>query len=739
MREVSDPVSRQPSVARSYRRHRGLFALGIVGIYLLAVFAAFTWPAVLSPSTLYFRDGWNDIEIFLWNFWWVKEAILRGINPLWTDMLYHPTGLSLAYHTLTLPQDLIALPWVLAGEYLLAYNAVLLLGFVSTGILMATVCRLVTGSWLAGIFGGIYFVLLPNYMNRVAAGHLNLLSLQWSLGACLTWIAIMTTTSPRKGALAAVAMGLTSAAAIYTDLEQALFLPLILCLVHLGRFGLQLPRREQMMAGAVAVGLAGALLLPLAVPIVRDLPLVASTSPIYVASERALEYHSVDLLAPFIPTPYTDSGLVLYHRLLGLSATIQTKPAFLGFTALPLIALGVRHRKGLYILIPLTLPLVLALGPEIAVADMPVLHNFLFDLTWHTPILGMSRTPERFLVVVNVGVTMLAALGLSRLIGRLAVNATSTQARSHHLPSVLVGIITLMVTAEFLPTPKVEPLNPRPSPEILQAVQEGKNSAVLELPRNHGTIAVLRMEYHQIAHGMPLITGYASRPQIPNLDQSERLEPQIALSTLRYLGNSEEAILWQEEPSGVARLNGIDVPDRVKKVLGWFDIGYVLVDKEVMKETDVDKLRRKLNWVLGSAPVGEDPTFLLYRVDAPHQSLVADFGELWHAWEWNGQLAFRWSSGKSSLYVLSDQPRQVTMDFQVWSFEGSRTLSISMDNQVLSQIPIDPQMRTVTLRFTTHEGLNQLVLAASGEAYPERPGGRNLSFAITEPRIAAAQ
>ncbi len=726
-------ISRRPSMPRS------LVAVSAIAAFLALAFVAFTWPLALYPTTLHFLfiPARSDVYLFMWNLWWVKEALLQGRNPLYTDILYYPTGISLAFHTLSLPQGLLALPWTLTGNYLLGYNFTAFVSYMVTGLLVAWLCRILTGSWAAGAFAGIYFVLAPPYMYHWTSAHLNLVSLQWPLGAAITCVKLADAHGTARRVMLIAVLAVCAAAAAYSDLQQALFLTLIMPVIYVTHRSLRLPERALSVSYAAAGFVSAILLLPLLIPLIHNFATVVSSSPDYVASTRNLINYSVDLVSFIYPTAYTVDGLLLYHTLLRLPNLVEAPPAFLGYAAIPFMIFGALRRRNWPLVLLAGLAVVLAIGPHVKVAGQVVSQNPVAHLAWATPILKISRTPERFMLVGSLSLALLAGSGLSAMLSRLRLAGRLSRRPAIY---VLLAVVPAAITAlELLPTAHAVPLSPSPSPELVRPTAQGGPGTLLEIPRNHGTIAMLRMEYHQIAHGQPLITGYVSRPQFPNLDRSERLEPQLALSTLRYLGNYEETELWHEDPWGAATPKGIDVRQRVRDVLGWFNIRYVLVDKTVMNQNGLAQMRRRLDWVLEEHPSAEDDNFILYTVDPPPKELLIDFGELWHAWEHNGQSPFRWSSGRSSLFVLSSRPQRVAVRFQAWSFGGPRRLKVTLEDQPVDTVPIGEQPGSVVLQLQVNRGLNQIILEASGQPLPERSGGRNLSFAITDPTVEPTQ
>jgi hypothetical protein len=66
----------------------------------LAGFAAFTivwlWSAVRQPMDVIPGAGAGDNLTFVWNTWWMHQAVAAGQSPLWTSMLFAPWGTGLA-------------------------------------------------------------------------------------------------------------------------------------------------------------------------------------------------------------------------------------------------------------------------------------------------------------------------------------------------------------------------------------------------------------------------------------------------------------------------------------------------------------------------------------------------------------------------------------------------------------------------------------------------------------------
>ncbi len=173
-----------------------------------------TWPLAANFTTAIPGDGFDGWQNY-WNLWWVKVALVeRGQTPFVTDLLYHPTGVDLYFHTLNPFNGLVTLPIQLASGLIVAYNSVVLISWVLGGYgvyLLArwTVERKIEDSRLstgnrsnspanaasrsrdgvpnlqspifthsAAFLAGVIFTFSPFHMAHLL-GHLQVMALQW--------------------------------------------------------------------------------------------------------------------------------------------------------------------------------------------------------------------------------------------------------------------------------------------------------------------------------------------------------------------------------------------------------------------------------------------------------------------------------------------------------------------------------------------------------------------------------
>ena len=172
----------------SRSRTAAIYALALGCYVLLALIV--TWPLALHFDRLLFGGidgapgrfafaGGEEAGLHLWHLWWVSEAILNGVNPFWTDLLFYPDGVQLYVQTLSAPNAVLTLPIYLLAGPVAAFNTAVLLGFALTGFgAFLLTYHYVRGFWEALVCGALV-TLGPLHIAQLQNSHLNLFSLHW--------------------------------------------------------------------------------------------------------------------------------------------------------------------------------------------------------------------------------------------------------------------------------------------------------------------------------------------------------------------------------------------------------------------------------------------------------------------------------------------------------------------------------------------------------------------------------
>ena len=593
----------------------------IVGGYL-ALTLALTWPLarVLGsaiPGDSF--DGWQNY----WNLWWVKVALLvQHTSPYFTDLLYHPTGVSLWFQTLNIFNGITFLPVQLAGNLFWAYNAVVLFSFTMAGF----------GAYLLGLYAlrragvgpgfglqagafltGIIYTFSPFHFAHLL-GHMQVFSLQFIPFFVLYLLRALDDEISRKGAeaqreegerirwrdalMAALFLILAALCDWYFALYLGFFTLVVLVWMALRR---QL-RWRHLLSTAIIFGLTLLVTAPLLAPMVVESLRYDFMKP---PPGQIVEL-SGDVLGFLIP-----SG---QHSLWGqwaavLRAPLTASPSentiYLGFVALVLAGYGLwrwRSRLGLWLL-SLVVFAIFALGPVLhfygRITGIPLPYALVLKL----PFVSIARTVARYDLLVMLSLGVLAGAGLAALVGRM-------KARRGAL-ALATGLI-LLVLLDFVPVPY--PISPPDTPDFYHTLAaDVRSGGVMNLPMEWDRPGYL---LYQTVHGKPLTAGYISRTDPRTLPGRVPV-----ISRFRHL----QADINQVE----------DVAAWAPTMFEFMDIRWVILDRYKMPPGETRDYNEALvRDIFGDTPpVYEDDRLKVYETSPPPRRLPFveigwDFGPL---------------------------------------------------------------------------------------------------------------
>ncbi len=168
-------------------------------------FCALTFPLILKFSTHLFSMGGDGLSNY-WNLWWVNKAATELHQSVWyTNYLYYPDGISLLSHSLSLFNGFLG---IFLQKFLTlsqTYNFIVIFSFVAAGYTAFLLAHSITGSYWGSLIAGYIFT-FSNYHFAHAAGHMNLISLEWIPVFILFWYGLMTKPSVTNGIAAAIAI-----------------------------------------------------------------------------------------------------------------------------------------------------------------------------------------------------------------------------------------------------------------------------------------------------------------------------------------------------------------------------------------------------------------------------------------------------------------------------------------------------------------------------------------------------
>jgi len=465
-------------VPRSRSLERLSSAAAALAAYLLLT-VAMTWPWASALHEL--APANDDLLGHVWGIAWVATRGFANPLGLYDANMYYPETLSLAYTESLIPQSLQALPvfW-LGGGPLLAHNLVLLATYPLCGLGAFLLARELGPSRLGAFFAGLAYAFTAFRFEHVM--HVGVISAQWLPLALL--LLLRSVRRPSLARLAALG-GFSWLQALSSGYHAVILAVALLAAgAAVGRRALRrrslVPTALALLSSAVAVGLA-------AWPY-RELQ---QRHQLGRGREAYLHWSAR-------PLSFLNTGRypALPHEFWLRDAAMERMPLYPGTAAVVLAVwgtLGVRRR------LPMVLAatgLVLSFGPELRLFGVAL--PMPFDLLRLAPPVNMMRDPSRFVFLFQLGLGLLAALGMGRLLRR----------RGGY---TLAAVAIVLQVAEAWPRgldatlARIPP--PPPAARLLATAGPG---AVLELPWDHKHRSAGRYLYWSTAHWLPMINGHGT-------------------------------------------------------------------------------------------------------------------------------------------------------------------------------------------------------------------------------------
>ncbi len=691
-----------------YAPHRGLAGsrgvavgvhLAVISLYMVLA-AMITWPLILHFGGDVIGEHYFDRTQNLWNVWWVKTALLDlHTNPFHTDLLLYPQGIDLYFHTLNLPSGLFTvLPFLLFG-LTFAYNAGIFFALVLSGYAGFRLVYYLTHSRVAAFVGGtiIGFNALSSVMIRA---QINIASLQWFVFCIEFFLRGWNEGGRRNALLAGLFFTLSVLTVGYFEIHLLIFGAAFAVWAVLSTPAESWRSRGRALWKRVLplIVWGGGIALLLVGPYVWGAWLSLQKGQVAIGStgdDLRVVLNSSDLLSFFVPNRN--------HWLVGENAPWWNlvNPAildytYLGIASLSLASIGVWSRRRcsmtwLWVALGAT-GLVLALGPVLQVNNGRTFGGFEiplpFSLLQHVPLVGLVRSPIRFVTLTYVSLGVLSGWGLCAL----------WSGRSWMKRTLLVGgVIGLILLEMPLRMRNLEPVDV--SSSLASLGKENEPGAVLELPlTQHGRVDVHRMLY-QTSHGHPITSAYLSRDVIdPYMQVCSPLRTfQSASETLPIVDANDADIISptvaSQPLSSLLRESGFAFVAVYKQ--GFYDANQLTpVPAGLLSSLQA------LAGQLGTT-VAEDNIATTYQIrgDSDKVGLYMQLGESWHGVEESYGQPFRWMNGaEADMCIFSPEAHSGYLTMQASSFSGPRHLQIWVGAEKIAdeQVPSDGALHKIT-------------------------------------------
>jgi hypothetical protein len=222
-----------------------------------------TWPLAVAPGT-YSRLDSADANLNTWAIAWVAHTLPSHPGQLFDAPMFHPARRTFAYSEPLIVQGLLAKPILsLGGSPVLAYNLVLLAGFVLTALASGLLVLGLTGELWAALVAGSLAAFNAHMLTRLP--HLQAMHLEFLPLAILALDRVATKARVADALLLALAVTCQALTSIYS----LVFTAWSLAWAAAARGLDDTSRRRVPALIALAAGVCGVLLAPVLYPYYR--------------------------------------------------------------------------------------------------------------------------------------------------------------------------------------------------------------------------------------------------------------------------------------------------------------------------------------------------------------------------------------------------------------------------------------------------------------------------------------
>jgi len=498
-------------VIRTLRPPRRLLPLLGAALFAGAVTIVLTWPNVLQPHKV--ADHY-DPYFSVWRLGHIAHALTRWPIALFDGNIFYPAKNTLAYSDAMLLEGLVAAPMLWAHiSPSLAYNIVLLLGFIGSGVGMFVLARHLTGSVGAALVAPSVFTAMPYRIE-----HLMHLELQWAMFIPLSMWAVHRTMESgqwRHGLLVGLFLWLQFLSCVYygvfLSLTLVLFVPLLLTFkghVEFRRFAPPL---------ATGAALAALLTLPYGIP--------------YAAASQTVGARPLDEITHYSALPISYLATSELNRFWGWTSELYGAPElrlFPGLIALVLALGALLHPRRRLVILYAVMAFVVV---QLSFGMNGSLYRLLLG---HISALQSFRSLARFGIFVGCALAILSALGVQAALARLPWGPGARRA------FVVVAIAAMLLEYSNRRIPLSFAVDAKPA-EVYQALKIASPGPIIEFPLPDADNLPGWDSYYEawsVWHWRPLLNGYSgyySRPYLETLHDLESFPDAASVQKLREL------------------------------------------------------------------------------------------------------------------------------------------------------------------------------------------------------------
>ena len=604
-----------------------LTVVGLTIIYL-SIAIVFTWPLAKNISTHGFGVD-EDSPYHIWHNWWLKYSIFDlKQNPLYTNYIFYPQTVPLAFDAnafvfgaLTIPIQLVT------NNVIFASNIIFLLSFALSGLGMYWLANHYCRSKIASAMAGVIYAFAPYVFAQAIDGHINLTSI-WIIPFYALALENLWKRSLEKGLkdkmvpTLVLLTGILISLQAYNDLTYTAFLMFfttiyisIKVINNIVKRQTEKKEMREIVIPLVPLAMAGVLSLIIFLPALIPTLKAYQSGLTPDADLKTQAVWSADLIS-FIKPPDFLKFFGEKWQFTAKQGTVEAT-VFPGYAPLILTIAAVillfrkradQDKETLLTWLAVTIAFfIFSLGPWLKINNQAPgltilgksIHLYLpYALLHKVPIIGGTQEPARMNPYLMLGLAVISALMIEKLLTVYKSKKNST------LVTVFAGCLATFVLGERWPIDF--PTTDLRAPKIYQQIAKDREDfSVLNLPIgfNSGQIAlgvtpIGSLQFFQTIHLHPSFRGTVARLPISAFDYYRQLP------LFKYL-------LSPNDTPDSDDLNKELVKETFKKQL---NIKYIVIHKDKYTKIPLGETENLIKEVLGGKLISEEGQISAYQI-----------------------------------------------------------------------------------------------------------------------------
>ncbi len=576
----------------------------LILIFYLLLTLLMTYPLIFNISSS--LPAGREAYVFVWNLWHTKQTLFQGTSPLYSNYIFYPKGVSLAFHSISMFNALLSIPLQLIFNLIITYNLLFLLSFILTGFGMYLLVFHITKNRKASFIAGLLLAFFPYHFAHIT--HLNLLSMQWIPFFILYFIKTFKERNIKNIIFSSIFLTLTALSSWYYLVFLVLFVITFFVYNIFSRSNYALNKRF-IRCFILIFLLFGLFISPFVFPML-------TSNEFY--SEKTFDSsvaHSADIAAFFIPSkthfifgnyvePFYNSINLYNGKIYG---NIEESTVFLGYLTLIFVFFTIikKYKKIRSWLLFAFVFFIFSLGPTLhfnGLVTFPVegwdldkivqridpninedaleilKHNIVIPLPYiifnFIPFFNILRNPSRFVVMIMLFLSIVVGVACTNIFNKMKRKKIFNK---YNAENVLFSIFCLIIIFEFLSIP-IE-LSSATAPDFYYSISKGNAQfSILDLPICNDTLSCYNpklksYQFYQTIHNKPIFVGVVSR---------------YSKDTFDYIRNTNLNKFVSSE--SILNINEID-----RKLLEENNVGFIVLHKNNLSNQALNHLKNLLS------------------------------------------------------------------------------------------------------------------------------------------------